>query len=67
MPKQDFCKEGHDLIVWMTAKAADEDHDGFYLSIHTGYPDASYYQVWYCPFCGQAIPYPINSGVPKAG
>lgn len=54
--KVDCCPDGQLYIRWMTARDADADTDGFYISIHCGYPDAYYSQAVACPFCGTDLP-----------
>lgn len=51
------CPKGEDYICWMTGLEADDDdrRDGYYISLHCGYPDPVYELVTVCPFCG-AVP-----------
>lgn len=51
------CLDGKDFIKWMTAHEADDDgeDDGFYISLHCGYPDPVYLKAIVCPFCGSVI------------
>ena len=59
--KLSCCDLGRDFIRWMTAADADSDEDGWYISLHSGYPDAVYELVSVCPFCGVSIP-GVNHG-----
>jgi len=49
------CSDAEYFIRWMTAKDADNDTDGYYISLHCGYPDPVYALVVSCPFCGTSI------------
>jgi len=58
------CPKGGDYIRWMTAGEADDDVDGYYISLHCGYPDPVYELVTVCPFCGASVDVKDTGTVP---